>query len=124
ASWFSLPAMLSEPTVFSVNVSEVAPGAASNVARMYVTSGVASALSALYRLLSMAPCPHLSAFTGTLTSTRLSALGGAASSCAAAALTRSRLASMLSALQLQSCNVDVPSIQSLLAGATATRAVS
>src|SRR5262245_47095846 len=86
--------------------------------------GAASALSALYRLSSMAPWPHLSDRTGTLTSTFLSALGAATDTCAAAAASNSISASSFSALQLHPWRLDVPSIHSLLSGATATRAVS
>ena len=52
-------------------------------------SGVSSALSALYRLSSIPPWPHLSDFTGTFTSTRLSTLGVAVASCATAAASSS-----------------------------------
>src|SRR5215217_1294924 len=67
---------------------------------------------------------HLSDLTGTFTWTRLSAFGGATDSSAAAAGSISTAASRVVALQLQSLRFDVPSIQSLLSGATATRAVS
>src|SRR5437762_3555836 len=71
----------------------------------------------------MPPWPHLIDRTGTLTSTRLSDFGGATETWAAVAASSSTAASRLVALQLHPWRFDVPSIQSLLSGATATRAV-
>src|SRR5690349_5970491 len=86
-------------------------------------SGESSALSALYRLSSIPPWPHLIDLTGTLTCTRLSDFGGATEICVAVAASSSTAASSVVALQLQPWRFDVPSIHSLLSGATATRAV-